>query len=836
MGQRYQLPDGRIVEALPQGGYQVVSGGNPMDSPLVDPRLAPQVQKATNEAAASQFAPQTARAEATIKGADAGVAGTVADAEAQKAVADAQKAQAELAKLKLEQSQADPKSGAYKALQQQIDHVSELFRQNIKGGMPNPIMGHLPTSANSGFTSAAQGLVNPYMQAFRVPGVGSQSDTELRQFIEGNVPQPTDTDAAIQEKIGNLQRQLDSRAPAQAAPQAPPQTDQMGLTQGNTRAEVDPVMRAVAGKVGIMLSNGTPRTQIEAFLKKSGVDPASTDLDAKIKYRATPEFRRWQRANPGAPYPIDPGFYTKQVPMSDARTLLNQSSRDGIGGALQAGVLASANAISGGRLDSAVSDPEMARTGMELMRTKHPNASFLGDLAGQASVEATLGRIPGAQGLMATRLGRRAADAGYGAYSGSGEDDSDPLAGALTGGLTNLAGGMFGRGVQRGVGRTATGVKNAHLQYLDRLGIPLTVGRIARGSESTLGHAIGGIEERMAGLPISDAIINSARKRGDEAFNSAAFREMGASGATGAAGVAEGKGLVNNAYSFLDPLRLPLDARFAGSQAGVRAAIPDLPKFGDELDSTLNVIDRASKDGSISGRDWRSALSDVKGDRSSLAGQPFSTQAVKQMKNVEGNLLDLAARQAPPHTLADLGKANKLNSQFNTILSALDNGPAQKADELFSAGRLDDASRVNARNYGGRASSLMGNRPFYDLTTAGKAVMPSLTPDSGTAGRAILYSALLGGGVGGGVGFGTADEGQGGEGGMGGAMKGLAVAGALSAPYSKAGQKIIQNALLKQRPRDIERLGQFLITHPKFAGMFGSALGRDYVYQPELDQ
>jgi hypothetical protein len=39
--------------------------------------------------------------------------------------------------------------------------------------------------------------------------------------------------------------------------------------------------------------------------------------------------------------------------------------------------------------------------------------------------------------------------------------------------------------------------------------------------------------------------------------------------------------------------------------------------------------------------------------------------------------------------------------------------------------------------------------------------MPNLTPDSGTAGRAMLLSYLAGGGLGGGVGFAKSDKGEG---------------------------------------------------------------------------
>jgi hypothetical protein len=133
------------------------------------------------------------------------------------------------------------------------------------------------------------------------------------------------------------------------------------------------------------------------------------------------------------------------------------------------------------------------------MRQAHPVASIAGDAAGQLTAEGLLGRIPGAQSLMAGRWGRRGADALYGAYAGSGENNDNPGTGAVEGALVNTLGGMVGRGVNNAAGRTLAGVKNAHLQYLDNRDIPLTLGQIARGSENTFGHAVGGIEERMAG-------------------------------------------------------------------------------------------------------------------------------------------------------------------------------------------------------------------------------------------------------------------------------------------------------------------------------------------------
>jgi hypothetical protein len=828
-GQRLKGSDGNIY---------VVTNGVPVLVPTaltgVDPTKAPKAAQAQNEAAASAYGPEKAQVDlqiaqlnARIKEAEAAVAAAQNDTQLKIAQANLEKTRAEIAQLN------SSKGHAIIALQNQLDRVGSLYRQNIHGGLPNPIFGRIPTPTNEQFTTAAQGLVNPFQSGFRVPGVGAQSDTELRQFIEANTPTPHDTDLQIEEKMGNIQRRIDAEKGVQPAID-PSQADQpqVGLTKGKTRAEVDPALKAVAGKVGVMLANGTPGATIEKFLRDNGVDPASTDLGAKLKYRISPDFKAWQRANPGKPYPIDPSFYTKPVAMTKTRQLANEFAQSPVG-AFNA---TAANAVSGGRLDNVIGatggDQGMAQTGMEMLRANNPGSSLAGDLAGQVMFEDTLGRVPGLNALAATKWGRRGADAIYGAYSGSGENDADPLTGALTGGITNAGFGMAGRSAQRGVGRTLTGVKNEALQYLDNRGVPLTLGQIGRGSSNVIGRTVGGLEDRLAGLPGFDAVIGKARQRGDKGFNQAMFREIkGHSGETGAQGLIEAGGLEDQAYDFLNNATIPLDAQYAGTQAGIRASLPSLPKYGPEIEKSLNIADTAATGAQLTGRDWQSALRSAKADAASIRGEPFSDRAGNALQEVQDSLVDLAGRQGPANAVDKLLAANKLHAKLKTITQALDNGPAQKAGELVSAGRLDDASRAGARKYGGQMASLSGYRPFYDLAKAGKEVMPNLTPDSGTAGRmALMYGLTTLGGAGiGGL--------TGGDDRMGGAEVGAGYGAALGAlaggVYSKPAQQAIQKALLGDRNRVIEKLGNYLIVKNKLAGLAAASAGRDYVYQPE---
>ena len=862
MGQFTQ--DGVIYEELPNGKVRVVGYANPANSPFADPRLAPQVQKAQNEAVASQFAPATAQADAQIKGAEAANAAIVAQANRDKAVAEARTAELN--------AKGGPKIDAStraKAIQQYnyaqqlqgvIDHLNQLYTAGP--GSTKGIAGiqdYLPSAANKNFDTAANAARGIVGQTLNFTGGQLNTPREAEQAIGPFLPQSSDFDSTIVQKIQSLQElanngrenaiQTLGGAPdangnvtpvaPQPAPQAAPEAP-MTLNGGAaTRAQVDPMLKALGKRIGNMLVTGAPDSRIREVLTESGVNPADTNIDQALQFRGTKDFKQWMRANPGMAYPLGPDFYTKQVPVSAARQLFNKTAATDTGGDIAAGIVAAGNAALGNRgaqiVGSINGDPEMANTGFELLRTQHPMASAAGDIAGQMLDEAALGRIPGAQGLLATRWGRRGADLAYGGVYGSGgENNGDPLTGGIEGGITNLGGGMLGRGVQGAIGRTMSGVKNNALQYLDNRGIPLTIGQIGHGSDNVVGKAVGGIEDRLAGLPGFDAVINNARRRGAQAFNQAAFKEAGGSGATGAAGLDEVGKLRDNAYSFLNNTSIPLDAQFAGSQAGVRAAIPTMPAFGNELTKSLDVLDNVAQNGALAGRDWQSALRDVRGNRASIKGQPFADQAGNALGDVEANLLDLAARQGPAGTVDSLKAANKLHGQVSTLAAALDHGPTQKADQLFTPGRLDDVSRTSARNFGGRMASLTGaNRPFYELTQAGNEVLPNVVKDSGTAGRMMLVP-LAASTLGGSVGAATGDDklASGERGAEYGALLGLMAGG----PYSKAGQKIIQKALLGDRPDRIVRIGDMLVRNPKYAGMFGSGLARDYILDPRLPQ
>lgn len=101
------------------------------------------------------------------------------------------------------------KVGNLNALAHQIARVRSLYAQGP--GRTKGIAGaadFLPTPGNRAFDTAGASLGEIGLSAFRVPGVGSQSDAELKAFIQANRPSSSDYDDQINEKLRNLETRL----------------------------------------------------------------------------------------------------------------------------------------------------------------------------------------------------------------------------------------------------------------------------------------------------------------------------------------------------------------------------------------------------------------------------------------------------------------------------------------------------------------------------------------------------------------------------------------------------------------------------------------------------
>lgn len=194
-GEIIEIPDGgRVVASappMPKAPVGFIPGPNPTVAPGV---VSGQAQIAGAEAAAREAAQRGTIAFQTQQ--------AIAEAAAKNKIS--QQGEAQKAQI------LDPQKMAnIRAVQSQIDRLNKLF---VKGpgatkGVSS-LLDFLPSPTNAQFDTAGAGLGDVGLAAFRTPGVGSQSDRELKAFVDANRPSASDFDSRIKEKLLNLQNRL----------------------------------------------------------------------------------------------------------------------------------------------------------------------------------------------------------------------------------------------------------------------------------------------------------------------------------------------------------------------------------------------------------------------------------------------------------------------------------------------------------------------------------------------------------------------------------------------------------------------------------------------------
>jgi hypothetical protein len=629
------------------------------------------------------------------------------------------------------------------------------------------------------------------------------------QFLKANGYDPDAVDALAGEYAPLINGQAEQRAdnevpdPTNTADvKAPAGIDtETSLPTGGIRSSVD---ERLGAQLDSLINAGASEATINEVLRKNNYKPTPGEF-SRIK--------EWMKDNPGQKY-FGAAPVREEELGAFQKALANPTVAPWAAGL--ANYLDTATAGVAGNLAG-----EDARGNLEAASELNPNASIAGQLAG--GVVGTLAG-EGAVGAGAAKIASpwlmrnapRMADVLYGGlYGFNTAKEGEGLKGAVTGAGAGLVGNYLGQKVTAGVGRGLRGVQDANVGYLRGQGVPLTVGQTVSNS-GRLGSTVKSVEDALTGMPGVGNMVNARRREGMEGFNSAAFRELPLHpGTTGAQGVTDASQIVDDSYQFLDNTQLPLDAPYAGTEAGIRATVP--PRFGDDIIDQLDMSRERVVNGALPGRDWQSAIRTNRTNRADLRGQPYADRAIASHNDIEANLMGLATRQGPADTAANLADANRTFSLSETLASALDNGPAQQADELFTPARLDAAARQGAKTYGGRTASMSGNRPFYDLTTAGRSVLPSSVNDSGTMTRGLVTAGVLGGGgaLGGGA---MADDA-----GSGATVGGLGTMLMLAAGGSRPAQRAMVS-LLADRPDVLARAGNRVFGAANLGGHAGTAM------------
>jgi len=759
------------------------------------------------------------------------------------AAADTSKAEADAATaaLALQKAQREaqlPVSGQVGRvnLQRAIDDIKAKFaagpgRTSGIGGLQD----YLPTTENQQFDAAGnsvRGFVGP---ALGLTGGQLNTEKEAQRAVGPYIPQSSDRDAVIQDKIRRLQGLADAMGGARRqGQQAGQQPAAMIPGAGTTPQNPSGPEGYNVGTTGGGISGGSGGGS--TFATAAGVAMSKKLSEAYTKGAGVQELNRLLSDN---------GFQTFSDPATIAaiakRGRLNfappvaDDTRGGVGKALgsladSAGgayAINAADALTAGTLDNIAGG--QSKLAIDYSQQQYPGASLAGTVTGGALAAggAELGLARAGLGAGAAALGGDALyGAAYGAGSADGPDQSRVL-GALGGGVGGLAGGAAGRGIARGVGGAFRGVQNADVQGLRAAGVPLTAGQ-ALSQNGALGRGAQLLENSTTGIPGVGAVTRGRYTDSFEGMNRAAFDEglapinANTGGVVREQGVDIARGARSQAYSdALDPVQVQADAPFIGDMQGAIAAGRALPDpMSGNLDYTLptRVGNSFDANGGLSGNDFQQSIRGLRRDARAVENLPYGHDFGEVTRQAEGALEGLLQRQSPG-TLPAYNAANRANRNVEILKDAVNrarSGTTTGDPGLFSAAQLSDAAAANARRFGGGQGTT--NQPFYNLTRAAQRVLPSKIADSGTATRAAVTAGLGLSGAGG-AGY-AAGDGEGAAKGIGGT---LALGGLLAAGGSRVGQRALVAALL-DRPDMLIRAGNGIANRARIGGLFGAPM------------
>ena len=279
----------------------------------------------------------------------------------------------------------------------------------------------------------------------------------------------------------------------------------------------------------------------------------------------------------------------------------------------------------------------------------------------------------------------------------------------------------------------------------------------AEGVTPTPGQMLGGMfksaEEKATSVPLLGAAIKSGQARAINEFDVAAVKR-----ALAPVGVSLPKGVkgydavsfvrntlsdkYDDALSAIGPIKL--DQKFSTDMQGVYGKLSSLPK--DKADQFARILQtevaNRGRAGVLTPEAIKAAESNIgKQARAYMRADDFDTRQLGEaLDAAQDKLRDMITRQAPPDAAAALQKVNSGYAMFKRVQRAASYVGAE--DGVFNANQLTQAVRALDRTKDHRAFS-EGTALMQDLASAGKKVLSSKVPNSGTTDRALGVAAMM---------------------------------------------------------------------------------------------
>jgi len=409
-----------------------------------------------------------------------------------------------------------------------------------------------------------------------------------------------------------------------------------------------------------------------------------------------------------------------------------------------------ANAVGGGRdVNQRIAEVEkqyqasrqaQGSTGFDPLRMAG-NVAITAPLAGSGSAATLAGRV------------------GQGAFQGAGFGALQPVTNGGESFWTDKAKesaiGAAAGGVMAPIAGAAARIispnasKNAEVQLLKSEGVNPTIGQ-------TLGGWANRLEEKMQSLPILGDAITSARKGSEEQLRKAAYARAldpigGSTNKTGREVVNDIANQLGDSYEKLIP-KLSVDvtdptfvSKIASLRQGVQNLPPDLQKYFDGLLSR-EIDGRVAPNGVLSGQNLKDAWNALRDAGKKLSNSPDAFQADLggAIKQTFQELKDHVSSSNPKVLVDALKKTDLGYANYKRIERAASGLGADMGN--FSAAQLQNA--VSAMNgFANKGQFAKGKALMQDLTDAGKSVLSTKYPDSGTVGRGLAAAAAVGSGT-----------------------------------------------------------------------------------------
>lgn len=315
--------------------------------------------------------------------------------------------------------------------------------------------------------------------------------------------------------------------------------------------------------------------------------------------------------------------------------------------------------------------------------------------------------------------------------------------------MYGAGGGVAGTGLVRGAANIIGPNLNDAVRKLIGEGVNLTPGQMVGGFAQKL-------EDKLTSVPLLGDIIQSSRSKGIEEFNKAAYRRAldpingKVPESTGRAGMESVKNQISNAYNELLPkLTYKPDNQFLTSISNVRNQVegidPDNAK--KVADTVFDVVSkRLDKNGEVKGEAFKVIEEKLGGLAKTYRASQDADQ--KLMGDAYANALGELRQNLNRNNPQFAEQLNKINTSFANFARLRGAGSMANTQEMFTPNQLAAAIK-SADKSSGKGATATGNALMQDLSDAGVQVLPGKIPDSGTAGRSAINSALgalLGGG------------------------------------------------------------------------------------------